>query len=231
MTSFDPLKHGSVFGWHGSQLGNWHVIMRTGLKNLSLSSYVRGTAHGPGIYFGYDHSTSAGCVVACHATLVVPSVAPSGGFLFPFCFLSTVVPFFLSRPLARLSPRRSRHAAASSLALTHASRALLSAFRYTDQGSNMWPETDYGRGKLGAHQTMCLVEVVARPEEFTKVSPYLVVPQEEFIQERYFTVFDNSRGGSTPNVDMGTLHRKCTRLMEERRSAQLGDSLAGTVFT
>ena len=49
----------------------------------------------------------------------------------------------------------------------------------------MWPETDYGRGKLGAHMTMCLVEIIARPEEFTKTSPYLVVPQEEFVQERY----------------------------------------------
>jgi hypothetical protein len=84
VTSFDPLKHGSVFGWHGSQLGNWHVIMRTGLKNLSLSSYVRGTAHGPGIYFGYDHSTSAGCVgVASRTRAALPGVCPCSDTAMP----------------------------------------------------------------------------------------------------------------------------------------------------
>jgi len=33
-------KHGSFFAWHGSSLGNWHVILRTSLKNMSSTKYM-----------------------------------------------------------------------------------------------------------------------------------------------------------------------------------------------
>ena len=110
----DPMRHGSIFGFHGSPLGNWHVIFRTGLKNATLipNVGVRGTAHGPGIYFGYDGHTSWG---------------------------------------------------------------------YADAGASKWPHTEYdhSKGVLSSHLTMALAEIINRPEEFTTVNPYLVVPQEE----------------------------------------------------
>jgi hypothetical protein len=73
---------------------------------------VRGTAHGPGIYFGYDGHTSWG---------------------------------------------------------------------YADAGASKWPHTEYdhSKGVLSSHLTMALAEIINRPEEFTTVNPYLVVPQEE----------------------------------------------------
>jgi hypothetical protein len=41
--------------------GNWHSILRTGLKNMSGSKYqANGAAYGAGIYLAADSSTSLG---------------------------------------------------------------------------------------------------------------------------------------------------------------------------
>mmetsp|Transcript_13559 Transcript_13559/g.17078 ORF Transcript_13559/g.17078 Transcript_13559/m.17078 type:complete len:209 (-) Transcript_13559:110-736(-) len=57
--SFD--KTGSIFAFHGSGLGNWHSIMRIGLKNMSNTKYMSaGAAYGSGIYFADDIGTSLG---------------------------------------------------------------------------------------------------------------------------------------------------------------------------
>jgi hypothetical protein len=55
-------KHGgSFFVWHGSGLGNWHNIVRSGLKNMSGTAYQSsGAAYGPGIYSAQDSATSYG---------------------------------------------------------------------------------------------------------------------------------------------------------------------------
>ena len=113
----DPLRHGSIFGFHGSPLGNWHVIFRTGLKNATLIPNVgiRGTAYGPGIYFGYNQNLS---------------------------------------------------------------------WSYADSGSTKWAHTQYdptSQGVMTGHLTMALAEVINRPEEFSTIAPYLVVPQEEYV--------------------------------------------------
>jgi hypothetical protein len=50
---FQALKqaHGSVFSWHGSGSGNWHVILRTSLQNMSNTKHMSaGAAFGSGIY-------------------------------------------------------------------------------------------------------------------------------------------------------------------------------------
>jgi hypothetical protein len=47
--------------WHGSGLGNWHNIVRTGLKNMSGTQFQSsGAAYGPGIYAAHDSNTSYG---------------------------------------------------------------------------------------------------------------------------------------------------------------------------
>ena len=52
---------GSLFAWHGSWWGNWHSIVRNGLKVLSNTKYMSaGAAYGTGIYFADDLATSAG---------------------------------------------------------------------------------------------------------------------------------------------------------------------------
>ena len=44
-------KHGSVFGFHGSSIENWHSILRNGLKDCSNTRLmVNGAKHGSGIY-------------------------------------------------------------------------------------------------------------------------------------------------------------------------------------
>jgi len=52
-------KHGSFFAWHGSSFGNWHCIVRMGLKNYSGTELQScGAAYGPGIYLAVNSSTS-----------------------------------------------------------------------------------------------------------------------------------------------------------------------------
>jgi len=56
-----PGPGGSCFAYHGSSTGNWHSILRTGLKNMSGTAYMTtGAAYGPGIYMAKDSSTSFG---------------------------------------------------------------------------------------------------------------------------------------------------------------------------
>jgi hypothetical protein len=54
-------KHGSKFAFHGSNIENWHCILREGLKNASGTALqLNGTAHGSGIYFACTANTSIG---------------------------------------------------------------------------------------------------------------------------------------------------------------------------
>lgn len=53
---------GSFFAFHGSPTGNWHSILRQGLRNKNYR-----TAYGPGIYFAEDLSTSVGYASANNA--------------------------------------------------------------------------------------------------------------------------------------------------------------------
>ena len=58
---FSNNTTGSVFAFHGSNTGNWHSILRTGLKNLSNTKYmVCGAAKGAGIYMATQAVTSLG---------------------------------------------------------------------------------------------------------------------------------------------------------------------------
>jgi ubiquitin-conjugating enzyme E2 Q len=47
----------TIFAWHGSQLCNWHSIVRTGLDFKDINS---GRAYGNGVYFSPSHQTSLG---------------------------------------------------------------------------------------------------------------------------------------------------------------------------
>jgi poly [ADP-ribose] polymerase 6/8 len=54
-------KHGTFYAWHGSSFGNWHCIVRIGLKNYSGTSLMScGAAYGPGIYLSPSSATSFG---------------------------------------------------------------------------------------------------------------------------------------------------------------------------
>jgi hypothetical protein len=49
----------SFFAWHGSAAGNWHCIVREGLKNYSGTNLMStGQVYGPGIYFALNISGS-----------------------------------------------------------------------------------------------------------------------------------------------------------------------------
>jgi len=53
-------RYGTEFCFHGSGPGNWHCILRQGLKNASGTILMTsGQAHGPGIYLATDSDTSA----------------------------------------------------------------------------------------------------------------------------------------------------------------------------
>ena len=51
--------NGSFFAWHGSAIGNWHAILRDGLKLLSGTKWMtNGQVYGAGIYFAHSILTS-----------------------------------------------------------------------------------------------------------------------------------------------------------------------------
>ena len=61
--------HGGVLAGSRSAPGNWHSILRTGLKNASGTALMSaGAAYGAGIYLATDSMISAG-----HAPLDTPS--------------------------------------------------------------------------------------------------------------------------------------------------------------
>lgn len=54
-------KFGSFYAFHGSSTGNWHCILRSGLKNYSGTNKMSaGQAYGPGIYLAKAMQTSLG---------------------------------------------------------------------------------------------------------------------------------------------------------------------------
>lgn len=56
----------SQLGYHGSKIGNWHAIMRQGLKVMSRTAYMSsGAAYGDGCYLAEDMRTS---LTYCGAT-------------------------------------------------------------------------------------------------------------------------------------------------------------------
>ena len=60
---FQDLRqsNGSFLAWHGSPMGNWHSILRMGLRNYSKTKHQsNGAAYGSGIYFGRNFSLSWG---------------------------------------------------------------------------------------------------------------------------------------------------------------------------
>jgi len=57
----EKKKKGAFWAFHGSGFGNWHAIMRQGLKNLSGTALMStGQAYGSGIYLAAESNTSMG---------------------------------------------------------------------------------------------------------------------------------------------------------------------------
>lgn len=57
----EKKKHGSFWAFHGSAFGNWHSIVRCGLRNLSGTALMStGAVYGNGIYMAGDSNTSIG---------------------------------------------------------------------------------------------------------------------------------------------------------------------------
>jgi len=58
---FQELRrtNGSFLAWHGSAMGNWHSILRMGLRNYSKTKHqTNGAAYGSGIYFARNFQLS-----------------------------------------------------------------------------------------------------------------------------------------------------------------------------
>ena len=56
-TQLTGTKHPTIFAWHGSRIGNWHSIIRQGLR---FDEIINGRAFGNGIYMASDAATSLG---------------------------------------------------------------------------------------------------------------------------------------------------------------------------
>jgi ubiquitin-protein ligase len=57
----DLSQHPTIFAWHGSNVANWHSILRSGLDFKDVNS---GRAFGHGVYFSPDFNISAGYTAA-----------------------------------------------------------------------------------------------------------------------------------------------------------------------
>jgi poly [ADP-ribose] polymerase 6/8 len=54
-------QSGSLLAFHGSPVGNWHPILRNGVKNFSYTPLMTaGAAYGTGAYFAKESATSLG---------------------------------------------------------------------------------------------------------------------------------------------------------------------------
>ncbi|GBG27863.1 Poly ADP-ribose polymerase 6 [Hondaea fermentalgiana] len=79
-------KHGTFLAFHGSPAGNWHSIVRLGLKNFSSHSKYRrhGASYGNGIYLAEQTSTTSSYIksgnVNWSGSKLLPNVH-SGQFL------------------------------------------------------------------------------------------------------------------------------------------------------
>jgi hypothetical protein len=73
---------GSFHVWHGSAPGNWHSILRMGLRNYSNTKFMSaGAAYGPGIYTANSISTSHGYMgQVCGTWRGAHYIKSNGGF-------------------------------------------------------------------------------------------------------------------------------------------------------
>ena len=64
-----------------------------------------------------------------------------------------------------------------------------------------WPHLEFDGVNLSPANTMCLAlcEIINRPEDFTSVNPYYVVPNEDFITTRFIFLFP--KGASTKDCN------------------------------
>lgn len=59
--SEEKREHGNIWAWHGSAFGNWHSIMRMGLRNYSNTELMsNAAAYGAGIYLAKNSGVSLG---------------------------------------------------------------------------------------------------------------------------------------------------------------------------
>jgi ubiquitin-conjugating enzyme E2 Q len=117
---------GTFFAWHGSQVARWHMMIRTGLRNLSGTKLQAfGVAYGAGIYFAKDLNTSMG---------------------------------------------------------------------YANNSCKIWPNLEFDGKSLKDVNVRCaaMCEIVNRPEDFTSINPYYVVPNEDYITTRFVFLFKNN---------------------------------------
>ena len=117
---------GSFFAWHGSQVARWHLMIRTGLRNLSGTKLQAfGVAYGEGIYFAKDLNTSMG---------------------------------------------------------------------YANNSCPIWKNVEFDGVSLSGVNVRCasMCEIINRPEDFTSINPYYVVPNEDYVTTRFVFLFKNN---------------------------------------
>ena len=70
---------GSILAFHGSPCGNWHSILRMGIKNFSNTKYMSsGASYGAGAYFSENISTSMNYSKAFSFTRLNSSLVKNG---------------------------------------------------------------------------------------------------------------------------------------------------------
>ncbi|CAM9311371.1 unnamed protein product [Ectocarpus sp. 8 AP-2014] len=193
---------GSFFAFHGSAPGNWHGILRLGIKNMSGSEYMsNGSVCGKGIYMGRTLGASLSYTLKVHRPVVRIAATPATAAR-PKATKRGIVAA-ISRAASRVfgcASTKASGAAASSTAANATGAAAAPAFVGSPSTQGV---ASGGRGGHGnrlnppavnapkAPAIVAVCEVIDRPE-YRRNNRLLVIPDEHCVATR-FLLIDPSR--------------------------------------
>ncbi|CAM9168896.1 unnamed protein product [Ectocarpus fasciculatus] len=209
---------GSFFAFHGSAPGNWHGILRLGIKNMSGSEYMsNGAVKGKGIYMGCTLSASLsytrdvhrpvmrnkpGSTKATPATAARPKATNRG--------IVAAVARAASRVFSRVTTKSSGAAASSTAA--NATSATAAAPGFSGSPSTQGVASG-GRGGHGnrvnppavnapkAPAIIAVCEVIDRPE-YKRDNRLLVIPDESCVATRFLLLDPSGASVRLANGDL-----------------------------
>ncbi|CBJ31733.1 conserved unknown protein [Ectocarpus siliculosus] len=203
---------GSFFAFHGSAPGNWHGILRLGIKNMSGSEYMsNGSVCGKGIYMGRTLGASLSYtlevrrpvvrIAATPATAARPKATNRG--------IVAAISRAASRVFGRATTKASR-AAASSTAANATGAAPAPAFvgSPSTQGAASGGRGGHGNrlnppavNALKAPPIVAVCEVIDRPE-YKRNNRLLVIPDEHCVATRFLLIDPSRASLRLANVDL-----------------------------
>ncbi|CAB1096092.1 unnamed protein product [Ectocarpus sp. CCAP 1310/34] len=211
---------GSLFAFHGSAPGNWHGILRLGIKNMSGSKYMsNGLVCGKGIYMSRTLGASLSYTLEVHRPVV--RIKPGSTKAFAATPTTAATPkaanrgigAAISRAASRVFARattKASDAAASSTAANATSAAAAPAFVGSPSTQGVASGGRGGHGNrlsppaVNAPKTPAIVavyEVIDRPE-YKRNNRLMVIPDEHCVAMRFLLIDPSQASLRLANGDL-----------------------------